>query len=622
MNKFKSILIVLFIFVFSLTFANDVPKKIIVIEENLEIDEDEPKKRSIQKDNVVGKQIDFYAEEDTKASDIEEANDLIIVDDIPKEFNDWYGILSSEQGGLGWLMWGNTNNDLAFALLAKTNFSTKSQTLFDLTSKLLMSRAKKPIEKQISDGVGNSFNKKGQFQYFKEKIKILAYIGDTENINKLVENIPLEFKDSKFDDLVYEIRQSDKDIPFICNELQKKKFDLQKDIEKRKTLIACIIAKKNFGKAQLALELLENDSEESLKYIQAVRKFLEEPSIKNLLLDEGSSDSKNFKIISLSNYDIAKDIFSKDSITFNKIIYDMKLYNIINQIESLEKLVSLGFYNPTILKNVYEEYYLKLGNAEQLKSITKVENENSLNIRVRLYNLINNTTSDIERAKLLNLLWIKSKEIGIEKAIYFITTSSINSLTPKRELSWFIYPATEALISIKKYNEAKSWLFFITSDLKDRATLDINFCKMLLLLYIADVDLEKSEYEIPDINFLLKLLDNSIDVKKDSIYTLMVTLKALNYEVSSELWETFYINEYVNSNTASEGLKPHLYLILEESIKKRNLAEVVLITIDLLNTQKRRNTDYYIVYKAINALNDIGLRNYARNFGLEINLDI
>ena len=102
----------------------------------------------------------------------------------------------------------------------------------------------------------------------------------------------------------------------------------------------------------------------------------------------------------------------------------------------------------------------------------------------------------------------------------------------------------------------------------------------------------------------------------------MVTLKALNYEVSSELCETFYINEYVNSNTASEGLKPHLYLILEESIKKRNLAEVVLITIDLLNTQKRRNTDYYIVYKAINALNDIGLRNYARNFGLEINLDI
>ena len=57
-------------------------------------------------------------------------------------------------------------------------------------------------------------------------------------------------------------------------------------------------------------------------------------------------------------------------------------------------------------------------------------------------------------------------------------------------------------------------------------------------------------------------------------------------------------------------------------MKKGNLAEVVLLTIDLLNTQRKKNIDYYIIYKAINALNDIGLRKYARNFGLEINLDI
>ena len=35
----------------------------------------------------------------------EEDKNLIVIDDIPKEFNEWYGILSSEEGGLGWLMW-------------------------------------------------------------------------------------------------------------------------------------------------------------------------------------------------------------------------------------------------------------------------------------------------------------------------------------------------------------------------------------------------------------------------------------------------------------------------------------------------------------------------------------
>ena len=88
-----------------------------------------------------------------------------------------------------------------------------------------------------------------------------------------------------FYNLIFDLRIYDKDIPYICNELQKKKFDVKQDIEKRKTLIACSIAKGNIVK-QLALDLLENDSVESLPYIKKVRKFLEDPSVKNLLLEE------------------------------------------------------------------------------------------------------------------------------------------------------------------------------------------------------------------------------------------------------------------------------------------------------------------------------------------------
>ena len=33
---------------------------------------------------------------------------------------------------------------------------------------------------------------------------------------------------------------------------------------------------------------------------------------------------------------------------------------------------------------------------------------------------------------------------------------------------------------------------------------------MLLLLYIVDADLNKSNFEIPDINFLLDVLNNSL----------------------------------------------------------------------------------------------------------------
>ena len=610
----RNLLIILLIF-FCSKILSEEGKKIIVLEDNLELEKIDATKG----ENEIESKVKLKKEINDLNS--EKKENLIVIDDIPNEFNDWYGILSSEQGGLGWLMWGNTNSVVAKNLLETTNFFTTSPVLYKLTSKMLMSRAQKPKEKKIEE-ISRASNKETKLKYLKSKIKVLSEIGDSTNIEKLVDNMPLEIKNNNFFNLLYDLRQSDKDIPYICNELQKKKFDVQKDIEKRKTLIACIIAKKKYNKAELALDLLENDSEDSLPYIEKVRSFLEDPSIKNLLSDKEKLKNKNFKIISLSDYKIAKQIFSEDYSTLNKIIFEMKLYTIKDQIEALEKLVSIGAYDPMILKNAYNDYFLKIKDKVSLANLIKEESDNSLEIRVSLLYLVNNTTVDVDRAKLLNLLWLKAKEINVEHALYSITISSINSLIPQRDLSWFIYPVTRALISNKKYEEAKNWLFFISNDFKDRAILDINFCKMLLLLYIGDLEFNKYSPEIPDINFLLDVLDNSLEVKKETIYSLMITLKALNFEVSSHLWDNFYINKYTGFSSSSNINKTNLFFLLEEALKKRNKAEIVLIVIDLLNSSNNEKLNFYYIYKSIYALNDIGLREYAREFGLEINLDL
>ena len=612
----KYLFIIFFSFFCSNLFSEEAPKKIILLEENLELE----KMMLNKSEEKAESESETNLEEVISTTESKENKNLIVIDDIPKEFNDWYGILPSEEGGLGWLMWGSTNSFLAKNLLERTNFLTQSPTLFKLTSKILMSRAQKPKEKNLEE-INGSLNEDSELKYLKAKIRILSDIGDTANINKLIDNIPLEIKDDNFYNLIFDLRISDKDIPYICNELQKKKFDVKEDIEKRKTLIACSIAKRKYSQAQLALDLLENDSVESLPYIKTVRKFLEDPSVKNLFLEEKNIKNRNYKIISLSDYKIAKKVFSKDSLTLDQIIYDMKLYSIKEQIESLEKLVTNGLYSPIILKNSYIDYYKTVKDTVDLDSLNNVESENSLDVRVSLFYLINNTISDIDRAKLLNLLWLKAKEINIEKALYGISLNSINSITPQRELSWFTYPVTRALISNKKLEEAKNWLFFINNDFKDRAVLDLNFCKMLLLLYIVDPDLKKSNFEIPDINFLLDVLNNSLEVKKESIYNLMITFKALNYDISPLLWENFY-NEFESFSSYFNINKTNLFLILEQSLKKRNLAETVFIVIDLLNSSNKEELNFYYLYKSIYSLNNIGLREYARELGLEINFGL
>ena len=104
----KYLLTIFFIFFCRKLTLEEVQKKLIIIEENLELE-----KKSVDQKNK-NSENEIYLEQETNStkSNIENKN-LIIIDDIPTEFNDWYGILSSEQGGLGWLMWGSTNSTLA-----------------------------------------------------------------------------------------------------------------------------------------------------------------------------------------------------------------------------------------------------------------------------------------------------------------------------------------------------------------------------------------------------------------------------------------------------------------------------------------------------------------------------
>ena len=117
------------------------------------------------------------------------------------------------------------------------------------------------------------------------------------------------------------------------------------------------------------------------------------------------------------------------------------------------------------------------------------------------------------------------------------------------------------------------------------------------------------------------MLNNNLEVKKESIYKFMITFKALNFDISPTLWENFY-NEFESFGTSFNINKTNLFLILENSLKKRNLAETVFIVIDLLNSSNKEELNFYYLYKSIYSLNNIGLREYARELGLEINFGL
>ena len=90
---------------------------------------------------------------------------------MPNNFNPWYGILSSDNNGLGWMMWGNTTFSLSKTLINKVNSSTDSATLRLLLKNILLSRAKSPIinSRESDEGDGTDIDHKNKFPYLEEK---------------------------------------------------------------------------------------------------------------------------------------------------------------------------------------------------------------------------------------------------------------------------------------------------------------------------------------------------------------------------------------------------------------------------------------------------------------------
>ena len=113
-----NLFLLLIVFIFSnYLIGEDAPKNIIVIQEDLNSINKEESNISVIQNKQKSNEVN--------SNQIENQDNFIVIDDIEKEFNEWYGLLPSESGGFGWLMWGDTTKDYALSLLRKTNFNTK-----------------------------------------------------------------------------------------------------------------------------------------------------------------------------------------------------------------------------------------------------------------------------------------------------------------------------------------------------------------------------------------------------------------------------------------------------------------------------------------------------------------
>ena len=328
-------------------------------------------------------------------------------------------------------------------------------------------------------------------------------LGFDQEIDKLINSIPQNIKSNDFNVNHFYMRLNSYDIPYVCNNVSKMLTTGDNLIFYRKVLIVCKIILQKQEEAMLALELLDNDIESADKFVDKITNYLE--IFKNKSLDVSivnEMENHLLKILSFYNYDAAKTFFKETPIIFHKTIYDLSLFSKELQIESLEFLVNEAIYDPSFLIKEYNSYI----SEEELELFYENlnNNENSTKSRAAIFKIVTSTLSTIERAKALVKLWKFGEEKNIDKAISLITKDSTMSLSPDVTLNWFNLPATKALILSNELEVAKKWIFFGTSDFKERASIDIDFCRLLMLIYLYDSNITDNKGRAIDLKFFFK----------------------------------------------------------------------------------------------------------------------
>ncbi|MDC3024510.1 hypothetical protein OA264_03465 [Alphaproteobacteria bacterium] len=283
-------------------------------------------------------------------------------------------------------------------------------------------------------------------------------------------------------------------------------------------------------------------------------------------------------------------------------------------------MVNLSIYDPSLLIDEYKSLISEQDIETNIENLNK--KENSPRLRAEVYQLINNTVSAANRAKLLINLWNLAIEKNIFKAIALITKNSVMSMSPDTSLNWFILPASKALVLAGEADAAKNWIFYGTSDINERASIDINFCRQIMLLYLYDRDILDYRSETKDIKFFLNILKNDLNINEKDFFKLILTLSALGDPIPDQMWNIFFSNqdlsaesfEYIRNDTSS-------YFMLDKAIEKSNLAEAALISISLLQDEDRLYKDMYSFFRGLEGLVSSGLESYARKYAFEENLE-
>ena len=542
--------------------------------------------------------------------------DNVAVSELPKVSPGWLGILSEEEGGLGWEMWKGTDASFAKNLIELLPVNAPSSAMRSLAKRLLLSRASQP-QKKLSSGLsvigpdGEPLKTKTEdSKLLSLRFSKLAHLGAGDELLELSKEVPPEDMVDRLAKEAINARLLSGETKDVCNEV-KSLSRRTNELHWRKVLVVCQLIEGNRDAALLSLELLlaelkTEDTFSSLVYSLAdgfsppVESHIESIYFEILIavLPGDQLDEQRLKLSPSGKRVVALNI-----------IHPWKL-----RILSAEKAVAAGVLESRTLGELCNEY--KFESNIFARAATESKNMEGHKARSLLYQASLQTTSYVERARFLRLLLDRADQEDLFSAYSATVLPILSTLSPRSDLIWFAATAARAAMAGGNYKLASEWLGFLgkTADLDFEASGSL--LRLLPLIAVSGQPLPRPFISSQATDVWSGIPDTlSKKEKQLRASRLLVLLGAMGINVTEGSWRNL-INEgniYVEEIIPSSALRYQLI----DAAENNRFAEVVAISLIMLGSDGPSKSSLISLNAVIRAMRNVGLEEDARAIAIE-----
>jgi len=608
MIVYKFLYSILKVFLFLIFFLNT-----LYAQENIIIDGESPENLvpDIENETV----IENIEEEKIDNGTSNNLSSEVTITELPKIAPGWVGVISNQEFGLGWDMWEGTDSIFVKMLLELLPVNAPSPAMRSLSKRLLLTNAAQPIKKQTSELVAISPSGQPIQQdlidnsFLSLRFSKLASLGDKEGLSKLYNAVPPE---KMVDDLAREAmyaRLLSGETKEACNEI----INLAKrtnDINWKKGQIVChlILGKREDALLNLELFLAELDNED--KFAKLIYALADGYSVERF-----DKNDIYYKILvplligeQLDNQRLDLDPSGLKVVAENSLL-DLKV-----RMLAAEKAVLAGVLDSVYLGKIAIEF-----NFDQeifIRAASESKNMEGFRARALLLQASGSSTSVIERARVLGLLWENAADEGLFSVYASASLPILKSIKPRSDLIWFASSAAKASISSGEYVLASEWIALLGKSIDLDFEASGSLLRLLPLIAIAGQPLPKPFNSDQATDVWSGLSDTYSRLEKERIASrLLVLLSAMGIEIKSGSWKEVISPEniIVSENIPSTALRYQLH----NAAKNNRKGEVVAISLIMLGNDGPNKAGLVSINAVIRALRSIGLNKDARAIAVE-----